>query len=122
MTTTNDDALPARLLRLRPDWYMQPEYEHPPVTETGLAVQFKDLVRFQSSHFGQFHDFIKTDFPRTDDQPRAPHVVEAPAETHVSMPVGQIMLPRVWYRSPDDASVLQLQLVFTGGRRIPSLS
>ncbi len=109
MTTTNDDTLPTRLLKLRPDWYMQPEYANPPVIETGLAVQFQDLVRFQSSHFGQFHELIKDEFPAVEDQPRVAHVVEAPHETHVSMPVGQIMLPRVWYRSPDNASVLQLQ-------------
>ncbi len=53
-----------------------PDFESPPVVETGLSVQFQQLRQLRVTHFGLFWHEIKNRYPRTEEHPALEAVVE----------------------------------------------
>ena len=59
-----------------------PNYEHPPVVETVLGVQFDRLPGFRNAHLGAFWKSLDTDeWPAVDDVPLLPSQFERFDET-----------------------------------------
>lgn len=90
------------------------QFESPPVFETALTIQFRELQDFRSIHFGQFYSLISEDFRVAEDKPRVdpinetfPHPFRMPGIRLVEKKHGP---ERVWYRDkPDGARLVQLQ-------------
>lgn len=53
-----------------------PDYEHPPVVETYLGVQFAPLAQFSIPHFGLYWAKIREEYPEIQVQPPLGPVIE----------------------------------------------
>lgn len=89
-------------------------FESPPVYETALTIQFKELHKFRTIHFGEFYGLICEQFPHAEDKPRAEPIYERFPRQFTPSQIR--FLPkksgpeRVWYRDElDGALLLQLQ-------------
>jgi uncharacterized protein (TIGR04255 family) len=89
-----------------------PEFSRPPVAEVALSIQFEPLTGFRVAHFGVFWAQIRDRFPKTQEQPPLPPVVER-FGVRVQVPqlqfgVGMVP-PRCWFLDQDETELLQLQ-------------
>jgi uncharacterized protein (TIGR04255 family) len=95
-----------------------PSFHRPPVDEVAVGVQF-NLEGFLPTHYGSFHDRVKSEFPGVQALPPLP-----PINDSFSTPTGAINLslsplaqlasgwppwPRALFVSADDCSIIQLQ-------------
>jgi uncharacterized protein (TIGR04255 family) len=53
-----------------------PDFASPPVIEVALSVQFDPLSRFRTPHFGLLWSEFRREFPRTEEHPPRPPVIE----------------------------------------------
>jgi uncharacterized protein (TIGR04255 family) len=91
-----------------------PEFEHPPLDEMALGVQFDPLLNFRTVHFGLYWTRIRGEYPHTEDQPPLAPVVE-PAEITppptvpmaISLPVPSPA--RCWFLNEGKTQLLQVQ-------------
>lgn len=51
-------------------------FENPPVVETVLSVQFESLEQLRTVHYGLFWQEVRTQFPRTEENPTLGSIVE----------------------------------------------
>lgn len=92
-----------------------PDYDHPPLDEVGVGVQFAELPLFSDAHIGLYWQKVRSDFPKVESHPRLNAPVEdftAPAKPVGGMPPGLMsvnMKQRTWLISEDDAELVQLQ-------------
>lgn len=90
-----------------------PKYNKPPVVETVIGVQFPELPRFHSAHFGLYWKDIQDRYPQCEEKNRLGPVAELFPRKIVSGPalqVGPGSVPnRVWYVGASEAELLQLQ-------------
>jgi uncharacterized protein (TIGR04255 family) len=84
-----------------------PSFEHPPVQEVAMAIQFTGCDGLNTVHFGEFWDSCKSEFPVVDDLPPFASL-EARAEPELSF----VQLPplrRIRMSTPDASLSIQLQ-------------
>jgi uncharacterized protein (TIGR04255 family) len=83
-----------------------PDYSHPPVNEVVCGIQFNALSNFKSSHYGIFWEFVKADYPLTEDHPLlAPIGATPPEPVLFDLPP----LRRVFYIESAGNYLIQLQ-------------
>lgn len=92
----------------------QPSFKNPPVVETALSIQFNEIAGFNNTHFGLFHQIIKSEFPRVSDQPRLDPVIERfPGPVFIGKLRFQIknaaVPQRMWFVNKNDTELVQLQ-------------
>ena len=103
----------------------QPSFKNPPVVETALSIQFNEIAGFNNTHFGLFHQTIKSDFPEVREQPRLDPVIERfPGPVFIGKPRFQIenaVVPqRMWFVNKSDTELIQIQpdrIVFNWRRK-----
>lgn len=91
-----------------------PKYEHPPVVETVLGVQFPELSGFRCAHFGLYWQRIKDRFPVLEDKARLKPAVETFPRKLVLPEAPLQFLPggvpeRVWYVGKPPERLIQVQ-------------
>ena len=89
-----------------------PRFAEPPVVEVAISVQFETLAGLQLVDFGLFWDRIRTRYPRTQQHPPIPPVVElfGGQTQRLQFRVEPAFTPgRCWYLSSDGHRLLQLQ-------------
>ena len=82
-----------------------PDYQNPPVIEVVCGITFEKLDGFKAPHFGVFWQRVREDYPSC--QSATPlGFTSAPIE---DMKEFTFPLPRIWFISKDQSSVIQLQ-------------
>jgi uncharacterized protein (TIGR04255 family) len=107
---------------------LHPKFHFPPVEEVAVGVQF-DAPGFLPTHLGGFHERVKANFPGVQPAPplppareefAAPPVATGNAPFPFPMFTVPVLVPRVFFISRDDCSLIQLQgdrLYFNWRRR-----
>jgi uncharacterized protein (TIGR04255 family) len=90
-----------------------PKFNKPPVVETALSIQFKELRGFRSVHFGQFHTVIQGEYPHVEDHPRLGRIAErfpqGSGPPQISLGPAPLT-QRTWFRdSAKGGQLVQLQ-------------
>jgi uncharacterized protein (TIGR04255 family) len=86
-------------------------FDRPPVVEVLCGVMFGSLQRLQTAHVGMFWDLIRKDFPKVQEAPPMPTVIERPAAVppfQFEMSIGP-PLARTWFCTADGHRLVQLQ-------------
>ena len=86
-----------------------PRFKKPPVSEVAVGVQFTGPT-LTPVHLGLYYQRVKARFPKVLVQPPLAPAIETfgpPAALSLSLPA--IGLPRIWFVSNDDESLIQLQ-------------
>lgn len=91
-----------------------PSYGRPPVIETVLGVQFKQIMEWNIPHIGLFWQTIRDSFPRFEIHPPLKPEIESFDSPDLKSPqatieISNIFPLRCWYLSDDDHEVLQVQ-------------
>ncbi len=88
-----------------------PDYETPPVVEVVCGVEYEPILALQSAHLGVFWSRLHDEFPLTQDLPRLPPIgPEEVSPQAVALTIRHNdILPRVWFTSPDERKLLQVQ-------------
>jgi uncharacterized protein (TIGR04255 family) len=92
-----------------------PHFDHPPVVETVLGVQFEPLKGFRNGHLGAFWKRLGPDWPiLTDVPPLTPQFerfgeTEAWAEAGLQLKLTQEMAARVQITNADRNRMIQVQ-------------
>lgn len=106
-----------------------PDFNHPPVVEVALSVQFEELRSFKAVHLGAFWERIgRAQFPKTEQQPPVPKSIERFDQPVVDGPprfeiINMPSLPRVLFLSPDETEIVQIQadrITFNWRKRRPT--
>jgi uncharacterized protein (TIGR04255 family) len=87
-------------------------YRRPPVAEVVCGVQFEPLVGFESVHFGRFWEYVKDEYPRTQDREPIAEIFEGAQGPQEREEVVTLTLPplrRVFYMTEDASYLLQVQ-------------
>jgi uncharacterized protein (TIGR04255 family) len=89
-----------------------PEFDHPPLDEVAIGVQFEVLKGFHTAHLGRYWSRIRDRYPFTEDQPPIARQMELPepapasrAQVEVTFPI----IPRCWFLDATKNQLLQLQ-------------
>ena len=90
-----------------------PDFKAPPVVEVALGVQFDPPFALTSAQLGRIWDLYKGRFPKTQDQPPLPSVIETP-DLAGPQParlrlIGTPLLPRCWFLNDSESELLQVQ-------------
>ena len=90
-----------------------PDFESPPVIEVALGVQFDPPLALTSAHLGRIWEIYQRRFPKTQDQPPLPSVIETPDAKVSPGPsvqfVGVPPLPRCWFLNEAETELIQIQ-------------
>lgn len=91
-----------------------PTFDHPPVVETVLGVQFVPLERFSSLYGGLFWQEVRSDYPAAESKPALEPVVEDFGGKAITMPqVGIQLLTepdiRYWFIDSSSTQLIQIQ-------------
>ncbi len=91
-----------------------PDYEHPPVVETYLGVQFAPLAQFSIPHFGLYWAKIREEYPEVQVQPPLGPVIEQFGTGLFVQPklgVELVSVPEVrcWFIEKSGAMLTQVQ-------------
>src|SRR6266566_1973662 len=94
-----------------------PEYESPPVIEVVLSVQFESMDDMHAPQLGLLWSQFRKDFPRVEQHPPIPSVVETFGQTLSARPGFQIemselpfpFLPRLWFLNESGTELVQVQ-------------
>jgi uncharacterized protein (TIGR04255 family) len=87
-------------------------FERPPVVEVVCGVLFDTRQPFRGTHIGLYTQLIRKDFPRIDEAPPVPPVIEARGTPSEMAQFGFGLLPplrRTWCVSEDGRSLIQVQ-------------
>jgi uncharacterized protein (TIGR04255 family) len=82
-----------------------PDYQNPPVMEVVCGITFDKLVGFKAPHFGVFWQRLRDEYPLCQSAPPL-GFPSVPVEDIKEFP---LPLPRIWFISKDQSSVVQLQ-------------
>src|SRR5262245_53751366 len=90
-----------------------PDFAAPPVVEVALGLQFDPPIGLTSAVLGRIWELYKSRFPRTEDQPPLPSVLEAadvraPQPTRLRL-MGVPPLPRCWFLNASQSELIQIQ-------------
>jgi uncharacterized protein (TIGR04255 family) len=90
-----------------------PEYDHPPLNEVSIGVQFQQLKNLHSANLGLYWGTIKELFPLSEDQLALAHAVEQEALQPVASvaEIRPLTFPfiRSWFLSREKTELLQVQ-------------
>jgi uncharacterized protein (TIGR04255 family) len=92
-----------------------PRYEHPPVVEVALGVQFKPLATLGIPQLGLLWSTSRARFPKVEHQPPLQHEIErrgVQAQPTIGFRIvepGSVLIPRVWMISERGTELLQVQ-------------
>jgi len=91
-----------------------PDYEKPPVIEVVCGIQFKPLSNFRATTYGLFWQTIRDEYPKVEDMPPLPEVIEQfLPSTKRNEPQLEVLkkppLPRVFFIHKDPVWLIQLQ-------------
>ncbi len=92
-----------------------PDFERPPVTEVALGVQFEPITGLISPMLGLYWGAVRDRFPRVEQQPPLPAVIERTGTrqiTPITVPL-QLMQsfpnPRLWLLDQNQKEMIQVQ-------------
>ena len=86
-------------------------FQRPPVTEVVFSVSFTLPQPLKMAHFGLFWDRIRTDFPRIEDNPPLPGMIQSSDGMNMAQ-IDLMLLPplrRVWFLDKEGRDVVQVQ-------------
>jgi uncharacterized protein (TIGR04255 family) len=93
-----------------------PEFDHPPVIEVALSVQFKRLEHLRSAHLGSFWAKFQHRFPRTEDHAPLEPSFEKFDQSRNQPKLGVEVrafdvppLPRAWFLNEGGTELIQIQ-------------
>ena len=92
-----------------------PRYDSPPVIELVLSVQFDPIDELHVPHFGVLWSQFRPDFPRTEEHPPIPPVIEtfgqfALARLGFQVEMSELsLLPRLWFLNEPGTELIQVQ-------------
>jgi uncharacterized protein (TIGR04255 family) len=95
-----------------------PDFEHPPLNEVSLSVQFAALTAMTSAHVGLFWNHIRSQYPKVSEHPPVDPSFEVfGASTSRLFQVPQLQInallklpvPRFWFETDAGQDLLQLQ-------------
>lgn len=88
-----------------------PTFDKPPINEVVCGLTFRHLVSMQAPHYGLFWQTIRKQFPKTRTVPPLNAPIEVGAGQGISFTVDPTVaqLPRVWFISEDESTLVQLQ-------------
>jgi uncharacterized protein (TIGR04255 family) len=91
-----------------------PEFEQPPVIEVVCGVLFRNLDALLAPHLGLLWDKYRSEYPSSEERNPLWPVVEPSGDelspsVAVEGPINIPSLPRVWFVSEDDTSIIQVQ-------------
>ena len=89
-----------------------PEFDNPPVVEVACSIQFTALTSFQTPYAGFLWQEFRDKYPKFEEKPPLPHVVEKfPEPTRPTFQAGFSELPpprRVFFLTEDGRDVIQI--------------
>src|SRR5689334_9418139 len=90
-----------------------PDFTRPPVVEVAIGVQFDPPIALTSAQLGRIWTIYRERFPKTQDQPPLPSVVESAdmrgAQTSRLRLLGTPPLPRCWFLNESESELVQIQ-------------
>jgi uncharacterized protein (TIGR04255 family) len=90
-----------------------PDYRNPPIDEVVVGVQFLPITNFQDVHVGLYWQKVRSDYPRTETQPRLEGPIETAGPPKASVPTLSIPFAptqaRTWLISEADDYLIQIQ-------------
>lgn len=91
-----------------------PEFEHPPVNETVLSLQFTPIPKFGIPHFGLYWATVRAEFPQFQVHPALPSVTEQlgePLPRQARLGIQLVGEPdaRCWFLDRSGNRLLQVQ-------------
>ena len=88
-----------------------PDFADPPVVEVALGVQFQPPVELSPLDLGPLRERWRDRFPRLEQQPPLPPVVEAEraSQLGVQVVVGAAPMVRQWFLAEEGRELIQLQ-------------
>ncbi len=90
-------------------------FQHPPLVETVLGVQFVPVPNFRNAHLGAFWKRLGPDWPTTTDGPPLPQLIETFGDAEAwafpafQLAIASSMPVRMQIRSKDDSRMVQVQ-------------
>lgn len=92
-----------------------PDYDHPPLAEVALTVQFDPISGFSNVHAGLFWARVRDRFPRVEEHPEIDVAIET--ETHDRFPGVEMRIqlvqapgvPRFFFVTESGSELVQLQ-------------
>ena len=90
------------------------EFDHPPLIETVLGIEFPPIAGWGIVHFGLFWQTIRGDYPRWEVQPAIPPTSDATLENRGAVPsiILQLGSPpplRCWFIDDSGTRLIQVQ-------------
>ncbi len=90
-----------------------PDFERPPVVEVALSIQFKELSKFQTPYAGFLWEEFRADYPKLDEKPPLPHLVETfpqPSQPKFTAFLGELPPPRrLVFMTRSGSNLVQIQ-------------
>ena len=90
-----------------------PRFRKPPVVETVMGLQFEEIKGLSSLLLGKFHDIIRSEYPKSEEQMRLDRLVETfprvPRPQGFKLVTQQRRPIRAWFLSEQADRLLQLQ-------------
>lgn len=90
-------------------------FQSPPIAEVALSLQFEPLVRLHIAHLGLLWERFRSRFPRTEEHPALPHVIEEFDVPRRAAPgirievTGVPAVPRCWFLNAAGTELIQVQ-------------
>lgn len=91
--------------------YAAMRFDKPPIDELVIGIVFNRLNALRLPHLGSYWDRICDEFPKCEQMAplvRGPDQA-MPVDIEANVPLPMPMVPRIWFVSEDDQSLLQVQ-------------
>lgn len=92
-----------------------PDYKSPPLVEVALSVQFDELKRLDTAHFGLLWKMFRKHFPRTEHHEELDSLTEnferpLPAKPSIQLQtLNRPAAPRIWFLNAAGTELIQVQ-------------
>ena len=80
---------------------MKIDFEKPPINEVSIGMHFAPVITLRAEHVGLFWNRVREDFPSAQQTVPVGGIAQIPPEV--------LPMPRFWFISKDDATLIQLQ-------------
>lgn len=90
-----------------------PHYDHPPVVEVAMGVQFSRLAGMRQAHLGLIYEQLRSEFPVIEDRPALPPsldflAADGPPPLTFQL-VNAVDVSRAWFLTSDGDRLIQVQ-------------